>query len=93
MQVALDSGAEDVVTNDDGSIEVLTAVEDFAKVKAALDAAKLVPEMSELTMIAAMQVVLNKENAEKIMRLVDALDELDDVQHVYSNADMSADTV
>lgn len=86
MQVALDSGAEDVVTNDDGSIEVLTAVEDFAKVKAALDAAKLVPEMSELTMIAATQVSLNKENAEKIMRLVDALDELDDVQHVYSNA-------
>lgn len=91
MQVALDSGAEDVTTHDDGSIEVLAAVEDFAKVKAAIDQSHLKPEMAEITMIAAIQVPLDKTNAEKVMRLIDALDELDDVQQVYSNANMPDD--
>jgi len=86
MQVALDSGAEDVLTNDDGSIEVLTAVEDFAKVKTAIDEAHLKPEVAEITMIAATHVALDQENAEKIVKLIDVLDELDDVQHVYTNA-------
>jgi len=85
MQIALDSGAEDVVTNDDGSIEVLTTPEDFSKVKAAIEAAKLIPEVAEVTMIAGTRITLNEENIEKVMKLIDALDELDDVQHVYSN--------
>lgn len=87
MQVALDSGAEDVMTNDDGSIDVLTAPEDFVKVKTAMEQAQLKPADAEITMLAATQIPLDKENGEKVLHLLEVLEELEDVQNVYSNAD------
>ncbi|MCG3202399.1 MAG: putative transcriptional regulatory protein [Gammaproteobacteria bacterium] len=89
LEVALDGGAQDVVTNDDGSIDVLTAPEDFGAVKDALEAAGLMPEAAEVTMRAANSVAIDGENAERMMRLLDVLEDLDDVQKVYSNADIS----
>ena len=88
LDVALEVGAEDVETNDDGSVDVITAWEDFMAVKDALVAAGLEPEGGEVTMIAATTVPLNKSRAETILGLVDALVDLDDVQNVYSNADI-----
>ena len=88
IDVALEVGAEDVESNDDGSVDVITAWEDFMSVKDALVAAGLEPEGGEVTMIAATTVPLNKGSAETILGLVDALEDLDDVQNVYSNADI-----
>lgn len=87
MQVALDAGAEDVVTNDDGSIEVLTSIEDFMPVKEAMLKAQVTPEEAEITFIASTQIKLDQETAEKVMNLIEALEDLDDVQNVYSNAE------
>jgi len=87
MQIALDAGAADVNVNDDGSIDVLTAIEDFAQVKEAMEREKLIPEVAEISFIASNHVALDQEHAEKIMRLIAALEDLDDVQNVYSNAD------
>ncbi len=87
MEAALDAGADDVVTEDDGLIEVLTAPEDYIKVKEAMIAAGLEPVDSELTMRASNNSELNVEDGEKVMRLIDTLEELDDVQEVFSNAD------
>jgi YebC/PmpR family DNA-binding regulatory protein len=89
LEVALDAGAQDVVTNDDGSIDVLTTPEDFGKVKDALEAAGLRPEAAEVTMRAANSTRIDGENAERMMKLLDVLEDLDDVQKVYSNADIS----
>ena len=89
MEAALEAGAEDVVSNDDGSIEVLTAWEDFLTVKDALVAAGLEPVDAEVTQIPATTVPLELEDAEKLMRLVDVLEDLDDVQNVYTNAEIS----
>jgi YebC/PmpR family DNA-binding regulatory protein len=89
MEAALEAGAEDVETNDDGSITVTTAWEEFMNVKDAMVAAGHVPEQSEITMTPATTVDLDLDNAEKVMRLVDMLEDLDDVQNVYSNADFS----
>ncbi len=89
MEVALEAGAEDVVTNDDGSVDVITAPEDFMNVKEAMVAAGLEPAHAELTMQPSTSVELDLEDAEKVMKLVDALEDLDDVQHVYTNADFS----
>ena len=91
MEVALDAGADDLVTSDDGSIEVHTPFEQFGRVKDALELADLVPESAEVTMLATTEVELNLEEAEQLLRLVDQLEELDDVQSVYSNAYISAD--
>ncbi|HHL45194.1 MAG TPA: YebC/PmpR family DNA-binding transcriptional regulator [Gammaproteobacteria bacterium] len=91
MDAALDAGAEDVITGDDGSIEVLTTAEDFNEVKQALEAMSLVPEYAEVTMRPSTTVALELEDAQKVLRLVDALEDLDDVQNVYSNADIPAD--
>ncbi|MBV1931487.1 MAG: YebC/PmpR family DNA-binding transcriptional regulator [Porticoccaceae bacterium] len=88
MEAALEAGAEDVVTNDDGSIDVLTAWEDFLSTKDALVAAGLEPESAEVTMVASTTVELDKDGAEKIMALVDSMEDLDDVQNVYTNADI-----
>jgi len=88
MEAALEAGAEDVVTNDDGSIDVLTAWEDFVAVKEALVAKGIEPVSAEVTMVAATTVELDVEGAEKIMALVDHLEDLDDVQNVYTNADI-----
>ena len=88
MEAALEAGAEDVVTNDDGSIDVLTAPEDFQAVKTAIEAAGLAPDAAEVTMRADTLTALEGETAEKVMRLVDMLEDLDDVQEVYTNADI-----
>ena len=89
LEVALEAGAQDVVTNDDGSIDVLTAPEDFGAVKDALEAAGLKPEAAEVTMRASTNTRIDGESAERMMKLLDALEDLDDVQKVYSNADIS----
>ncbi len=89
MEAALETGAEDVETNDDGSIDVTTAADDFMDVKDAMLAAGFDPEMAEVTMKASTSVDLDVEDAQKVMRLVDMLEDLDDVQNVYSNAEFS----
>jgi YebC/PmpR family DNA-binding regulatory protein len=88
MEVALEAGAEDIEANDDGSVDVTTAWEDFAAVKAALEEAGLVPEAGEVTMVASTTVPVDAEGAETLMGLVDALEDLDDVQNVYTNVDI-----
>ena len=93
MEVALESGAEDIVSADDGSLEVTTAWEDFSAVKEALEAADLTPEDGEVTMIAATTVAVDADGAEKVMGLVDALEDLDDVQNVYSNVEIPEDVL
>ncbi len=89
MEIALEAGADDVVTNDDGSIEVLTSEEQFNAVKDAMIKNNLEPAQSEVTMLPANYISLNKDDAEKMMKLTNMLEELDDVQEVYSNADIS----
>ncbi|CAN7180448.1 YebC/PmpR family DNA-binding transcriptional regulator [Variovorax sp. LjRoot84] len=89
MEVALEAGAEDVVTDDDGAIEVLTAVGDFETVKNALEAAGLKPEVAEVTMRAENTIELTGEDAAKMQKLLDVLEDLDDVQDVYHNAALS----
>lgn len=89
MEAALEAGAEDVTTLDDGSIDVLTTPETFMAVKEAMLTAGHKPENAEISMQPSMTVDLNLEDAEKVLRLVDALEDLDDVQNVYSNADVS----
>ncbi len=88
VEAALEGGAEDVVTNDDGSIDVLTKPESFSAVKEAMIASGLEPEQAELTMRAATNTVLDLDDAGKMVRLLDSLEDLDDVQNVYSNADI-----
>ncbi len=88
MEAALEAGAEDVITDDDGSIEVLCAPTEFIAVNAALKEAGFNTEESEVTMRADTLTPLDADTAEKLLRLVDTLEELDDVQEVYSNADI-----
>lgn len=89
MEAALDAGAEDIINNSDGSIDVYTSFENFGTVKDALDAAGLSASNAEVTMLASTEVDLDAENAEKLMNVVDSLEDLDDVQNVYSNANIS----
>ncbi len=89
MDAALEAGADDVVSHDDGSIEVLTTEETFVDVKEALIAAGLEPEHAEVTMKASTTVELDLNGAQKMLGLIDMLEELDDVQNVYSNVDIS----
>ncbi|HHH36837.1 MAG TPA: YebC/PmpR family DNA-binding transcriptional regulator [Gammaproteobacteria bacterium] len=89
MEAALEAGAEDVVVNDDGSIDVFASPEDFVSVKEAMTAAGLAPEHAEVTMQASTSSVLELEDARKMVRLLEMLEDLDDVQNVYSNADIS----
>ena len=91
MEAALEAGAEDVVSNEDGSIDVLTTPEDFIAVKDQLEA--FAPESAEVTMLASTNVQLDVDDAGKMMRLLEALEDLDDVQEVYSNADISEETL
>ena len=86
MEAALEAGAEDVLTNDDGSIEVITAPNDFTAVKEALEAAGLKAEMGEVTMKPDNETVFTGDDAVKMQKLLDALDDLDDVQDVYTSA-------
>jgi YebC/PmpR family DNA-binding regulatory protein len=86
MEAALEAGADDVVTGEDGSIEVLTAPADYEAVKNALEAAGLKPEIAEVTMRAENAVDLAGEDAQRMQKLLDVLEDLDDVQAVYHNA-------
>ena len=88
MEVALEAGADDVVPEDDGSIEVITTPELYSEVKKAMLNAGLTPENSEITMRASVEVELDVENGENVLRFLDALEDLDDTQDVYSNADI-----
>ena len=89
MDAALEAGAEDIETQDDGSVEVLTTFADFISVSEALTAAGFAAEQAEVTMIPTMTTELDLDGAEKVMRLIDVLEDLDDVQNVYSNAEIS----
>jgi len=86
MEVALESGAEDVLTDEDGAIEVLTSPPDFEAVKAALEAAGLVAEIAGVTMRAENTVELAGDDAQRMQKLLDVIEDLDDVQDVYHNA-------
>ena len=89
MEAAIDAGAVDVVTADDGSIEVLTEPEDFEAVRDAMIAASLAPEHSEVTMRADLRAPITGEAAESLLKMIDVLEDLDDVQQVYTNADIA----
>jgi len=93
MDAALELGADDVVTHDDGSIDVMTSREDYLAVKAGLIEAGLEPEDAEVTMIASLMVELDKDGAEKVIALVDSLEDLDDVQNVYTNAEIPTEVL
>jgi transcriptional/translational regulatory protein YebC/TACO1 len=88
MELALEAGADDVVVNDDGSIDVLTDPERYMDVKTAMTGGGLEPAAAEATMRATTGAPVDPETAEKLMRLTNMLEELDDVQEVYSNADI-----
>src|SRR5437867_11996424 len=83
MEAALEAGAEDVITDDDGAIEVITAPGDFEAVKNALEAAGLKPEVAEVTMRAENTVELAGEDAHRMQKLLDVIEDLDDVQDVF----------
>ena len=88
MEAALEAGAEDVITGEDGAIEVITAPGDFEAVKNALEAAGLKPEIAEVTMRAENTIELGGEEAAKMQKLLDMLEDLDDVQDVFHNAEL-----
>jgi len=93
MNAALEAGAEDVVSNDDGSVDVLTTPDEFTAVKEAIEAAGMAPDNAEVTFSASTTAELDLETAEKLLRMVDTLEDLDDVQEVYSNAESSEATM
>lgn len=86
FELALDAGANDVVVNDDGSLDVLTAPGDFSKVKSALEAAGYKAELAEVTMRPTNEVVLTGDEGVRMQKLIEALEDLDDVQAVYTSA-------
>jgi transcriptional/translational regulatory protein YebC/TACO1 len=86
MEAAIEAGAEDVVTNDDGSIEVITAPNDFPQVREALQKAGLKPELAEVTMKPTTESNLSGDDAARMQKLLDAIESIDDVQEVYTNA-------
>ena len=88
MEAALEAGAEDVITDDEGAIEVLTAPGEFEAVKNALIAAGLQPDMAEVTMRAENTIALSGDDAAKMQKLLDVLEDLDDVQEIYHNAEL-----
>ena len=88
MEVALEAGADDVISDDDGAVEVLCAVADFEKVKAALEAAGLQPEVAGVTMRAENEIELQGEDAVRMRKLLDVLEDLDDTQAVFHNAEL-----
>jgi YebC/PmpR family DNA-binding regulatory protein len=89
MEVALEAGAEDVITDDDGAIEVLTPPLDFETIKDALVAAGFKPEVAEVTMRADLNIALTGEDGERMQKLLDMIEDLDDVQTVFHNAEIS----
>ncbi len=93
LEKALEAGADDVITNNDGSVDVLTSPETFLAVKTAMDTAKLTYAHADISMEATTKVTLDFEAAEKTLALLDRLEELDDVQNVYSNVDIPDDVM
>lgn len=91
MQVALEASAFDIISDSDKSVEVITTPESFSEVKLALEKAGFCAVAAEISMLPSTRVALDKETSLKVMDLVDVLEELDDVQNVYSNADLSAE--
>jgi YebC/PmpR family DNA-binding regulatory protein len=89
MEASLEAGADDIIANEDNSIDVITSPEDFFTVKDALTAAGIESSHAEITMDPATRVELNLSDAEKFMKLIDRLEDLDDTQEVYHNADIS----
>jgi transcriptional/translational regulatory protein YebC/TACO1 len=89
MEAALEAGADDIVTHDDGSIEVVTGPYDFVTIKDALAKAGFAPEFAEVTMKPATEIEMAGDDAAKMQKLIDALESLDDVQDVYTSAVMS----
>jgi transcriptional/translational regulatory protein YebC/TACO1 len=89
MEVAHEAGADDVVTDDDGAIEVLCAPPQFEAVKAALEAAGLKPDVAEVTMRAENSIELSGEDGQRMQKLLDVIEDLDDVQELYHNAEIS----
>ena len=88
MDIALENGADDVLTDEEGGIEVLTSPHDFEAVKNALEAAGFKPEIAEVTMRAENTIALAGEDAAKMQKLLDVLEDLDDVQNVFHNAEV-----
>lgn len=88
MEAALEAGAEDVVNHDDGSFEILTAPEEFITVKEAIVEAGFKPENAEVAMLPSTQAELDADDGAKVLRLIERLEDLDDVQNVYTNADI-----
>ena len=86
MEAALDAGAEDIITNEDGSLEVITGPNEFSAVKAALDKAGFKPELAEVTMKPTTENELKGNDAARMQKLLDALEAVDDVQEVYTTA-------
>lgn len=93
MEAALEAGADDIVTDEDGSIDVLTQPEHFEAVRQALFAKGLASDVAEITMRPGNYVTLNKDDAESMVKMLDVLEDLDDVQNVYSNADIPEDVL
>ena len=86
MEAALEAGADDVTTNDDGSLEVVCAPTEFAQVKTALEAAGFKAEMAEITMKPQNEIALTGDDAVRMQKLLDIIENLDDVQEVFTNA-------
>jgi YebC/PmpR family DNA-binding regulatory protein len=93
VEAALEAGAEDVVNEADGSLQVLTDPRDFLRVKSTLEGHGLVPEHAEVTLRSSVQTPLDPDDGAKLVKLMDTLDELDDVQNVYTNADVPAEAM
>lgn len=89
MDIALEAGAHDIVSNDDSSVDVMTALETFGAVQDALVTAKFVPGSAEMTMLTSTVVELDLSSAETLLKMIDLMEELDDVQNVYHNANIS----
>lgn len=89
MEIALEAGADDVITDDEGAVEVLTSPTEFEAVRNALEAAGLTPELAEVTMRADNQIELSGDDAARMQKLLDAIEDLDDVQNVFHNAEIN----
>ena len=93
MEAALEAGAEDIISHDDGSVDVVTSFGDFLNVKDAMVAAGFEPAHAEIAMVADISVPLDLAGAEKLLAMIDGLEDLDDVQNVYTNAEIPDDVV
>ncbi|SFR40550.1 DNA-binding regulatory protein, YebC/PmpR family [Marinobacter gudaonensis] len=91
MEAALEAGAEDLQEQEDGSYEIVTTPEEYLDVKETLTGAGLIPDNAEVTMVPSTRVELDRDGAETTLKLIDMLEDLDDVQNVYHNADISAE--